>query len=184
MTKNEQKQDEEEPIQEEEINEIGEQETEILKIALAKCEKEKQEFLDLAKSLKADFANLKKEQEKNMDEFRKFAQKDLLIKLLAILDSFELAFKEIPGNIAGNGWLAGIKNIKSQFDSLLKNAGVEEISSVGIKFDPSLHEAVAHEELPEREDDEIIDELQKGYKLHDKVIRAAKVKVAVKNHRT
>jgi len=78
----------------------------------------------------------------------------------------------------------GIKNIKSQLDSLLKNAGVEEISSVGVKFNPSLHEAVAHEELPEREDDEIIDELQKGYKLHDKVIRAAKVKVAVKNHRT
>lgn len=180
MTQNEQKQDKERPISEEETNEIGKQETEILKTALAKCEKEKQEFIDLAKSLKADFANLKKEQEKNMDEFRKFAQKDLLIKLLAILDSFELAFKQIPGDIAGNGWLAGIKNIKGQLDSLLKNAGVEEISSVGDKFNPYLHEAVVHEELPEKEDDEIIEELQKGYKLRDKVIRPARVKVAVK----
>ena len=132
----------------------------------------------MAKSLKADFANLKKEQEKNMDEFRKFAQKDLLIKLLAILDSFELAFKQIPDDIAGNGWLAGIKNIKSQLDSLLKNAGVEKISSVGDKFDPYLHEAVAHEELPEKEDDEIIEELQKGYKLHDKVIRPARLSIS------
>lgn len=180
MTEEEQKKDKERPIPEEEINEIGEQETEILKIALAKCEKEKQEFLDLAKSLKADFANLKKEQERNMDEFRKFAQKDLLIKLLAILDSFELAFKQIPNDIASNGWLTGIKNIKGQLDSLLKNAGVEEILSVGVKFDPYLHEAVAHEELPEKEDDEIIEELQKGYKLHDKVIRPARVKVSVK----
>ena len=73
-----------------------------------------------------------------------------MIKLLAILDNFELAFKQIPDDIAGNGWLAGIKNIKSQLDSLLKNAGVEKISSVGDKFDPYLHEAVAHEELPER----------------------------------
>lgn len=180
MAQEEQKQNKDRPIQEEEINEIGEQETEILKIALAKCEKEKQEFLDLAKSLKADFANLKKEQEKNMNEFRKFAQKDLLIKLLAILDSFELAFKQMPQDMEGNGWLIGIKNIKSQLDSLLKSAGVEEILSVGDKFDPSLHEAVAHEELPEKEDDEIIEELQKGYKLYDKVIRPARVKVSVK----
>lgn len=180
MEQEEQKQDKNQPKQKEEIYETDEQETGILKTSLAKCEKEKQEFLDLAKSLKADFANLKKEQERNIDEFRKFAQKDLLIKLLAILDSFELAFKQIPSDIASNGWLAGIKNIKSQLDSLLKNTGVEEISSVGVKFDPYLHEAVAHEELPEKDDDEIIEELQKGYKLHDKVIRPARVKVSVK----
>lgn len=161
-----------------EKNEAAEPEN--LRSAFERCEREKQEFLELAQRMKADFLNLKKDQERQAMELRKFAQEELLRKLLIVLDSFELAFKQIPEEVGGNGWVSGIKNIKGQLNDLIKNAGVREIVSIGWKFDPYLHEAVAYEELPDKEDGEIMEELQKGYKLHDKVIRAAKVKVAVK----
>ena len=146
---------------------------------LALCEKEKSELINLSKRLKADFVNYKKDQEKVMQAFVKFAARDVIERLLPVLDSFELAVQHIPKEFEANGWVKGVAQTKQQIETVLKDVGVAEIPAHGAQFDPSLHEAVA-EEAAEGEEGKVVDVLQKGYMLHGEVIRPAKVKVSKK----
>ncbi|MCK4592696.1 nucleotide exchange factor GrpE [Candidatus Parcubacteria bacterium] len=130
---------------------------------------------------KADFVNYKKDQEKYLNEFRKYASEDMIVKLLPTIDSFQLAIDHLPKDLKNSDWAEGIICIKSQFDNFLKDVGVEEIKSVGEKFDPNLFESVGEEES-DQEEGIIISEIQKGYKIYEKVIRPAKVKVAKKDN--
>ncbi len=157
-----------------EINNIIQEESE-----LEKCKKQAEENLAGWRRAKADFLNYKKDQEKFLGEFRKYANEDVIIKLLPTIDSFNLAIEHLPENLKNNDWARGIICIKSQFDNFLKDVGVEEIKSVGEKFDPALFESVGEEELGE-EEGIIIAEVQKGYKMFGKVIGAGKVKVGKK----
>jgi len=145
---------------------------------LKKCEEEKNEFIDLSRRLKADLVNYKKEQEKTMNSFVQFASTDTLLKLLPVIDSFHLAFSSVPDDIKDNNWVLGMESIKQQMDSVLKDMGVVPIPAVGEIFDPELHEAVGY--VDSEDDGKVMEEMQKGYMLHGKVIRAAKVKVAHK----
>ena len=146
---------------------------------LAACEKEKAELIALSQRLKADFANYRKDQEKVMQAFAKFAARDVIERLLPVLDSFELAVKHAPKELEANGWVKGVKQTKQQIDAVLKDVGVVEISALGTKFDPSMHEAVA-QEASDGEEGRVTEVLQKGYALHGEVIRPAKVKVSKK----
>ena len=129
---------------------------------------------------KADFLNYKKDQEKYLEEFRKYASEDVIVKLLPTIDNFELATKHLPKELENSDWAKGIICIKSQFDNFLKEVGVEEIKSVGEKFNPSLFESVGEEES-DQEEGIIIAEIQKGYKMFGKVVRVGKVKVSIRN---
>ncbi|MCK4525579.1 MAG: nucleotide exchange factor GrpE, partial [Candidatus Andersenbacteria bacterium] len=80
---------------------------------------------------KADFVNYKKDQEKYLNEFRKYASEDMIVRLLPTIDGFELATKHLPKDLENSDWAKGIICIKSQLDNFLKEAGVEEIKSVG-----------------------------------------------------
>jgi molecular chaperone GrpE len=173
----EQKKDED--IQDEEINsdeseDINQEESE-----LEKYKKQAEENLAGWQRAKADFLNYKKDQEKFLEEFRKYANEDMIIKLLPTIDSFNLATEHLPEDLKDNDWAKGIMCIKNQFDNFLKDANVEEIKSIGKKFDPSLYESIGEEES-EKEEGTIIMEVQKGYKMFGKVIRAGKVKVGKK----
>ena len=148
---------------------------------LEECKRQSEENLAGWQRAKADFVNYKKDQEKYLKEFRKYASEDLIMKLLPTIDSFELATKHLPEDLKNSDWAKGIICIKSQFDNFLKDVGVEEIKSVGEKFNPSLFESVGEEES-DQEDGTIIAEIQKGYRMFGKVIRVGKVKVAKRNY--
>ena len=146
---------------------------------LEECQKQSEENLAGWQRAKADFLNYKKDQEKYLEEFRKYASEDMIVRLLPTIDNFELATKHLPKELENSDWVKGIVCIKNQFDNFLKEAGVEEIKAIGEKFDPNLFESVG-EEKAEQEEGTIISEIQKGYKMFGKVVRVGKVKVAGK----
>jgi molecular chaperone GrpE (heat shock protein) len=144
---------------------------------LEEYKKQAEENLAGWKRTKADLINYKRDQEKRLNEFRKYANEDIIMKLLPTIDSFELAVQHMPDSMKDSDWAKGIICIRNQLNNFLKEVGVEKIKSVGEKFDPRLFESVGEEES-EEEEGVVVAEVQKGYKMFDKVIRPAKVKIA------
>lgn len=136
---------------------------------------ELKEVTDTLQRLQAEFENYKKRVEKENIEFRKYAKAELIAKLLSILDNFELALQNKENK---EEFVKGIELIYSQLFSLLENEGLKTIKAEGEKFNPEIHEAL----LTEKSDKEniILEELQKGYMLGDRVLRHTKVKVSKK----
>lgn len=150
-----------------------------LRDKLKVCEKEKKEYLDGWQRMRADFANIKKEEETRRGEMIKFAAEGLVEDLLPVLDSFAMAFsnKEAWEKVDAN-WRKGVEYIYSQMLAVLESRGLTEIGKVGEQADPRLH--IAIDEVPatsEKEEGLISEVVQKGYRLHSKVIRPANVKV-------
>lgn len=153
----------------------------MLREKLAQSEKEKEEFLDLSRRMKADFVNSKKDQEKMMAGYAQFATTDALLKFFPVIDSFDLAVKHLPKDLEGNAWVKGIISIKQQLDGALKDMGVVPVPTLGTHFSPDMHEAIAHEES-DNDDGIILEEYQRGYMLREKVIRPATVKISQKKN--
>ncbi|MBU0598665.1 nucleotide exchange factor GrpE, partial [Patescibacteria group bacterium] len=146
---------------------------------LAMAKKKMEEYLNGWKRAKADYSNLKKESDKKMQDTVQFANAALILQLLPIFDNFKLAWQHIPEeHKKSDEWLKGIEQIKNQFRDLLKNLGIEEIKTVGEKFNPEIHESVAKEKIAGKASGIITDEVVPGYKLFDKTLEPAKVKVA------
>lgn len=148
-----------------------------LRARLAEMEKAAEENLAGWQRAKADFLNFKKDQEKAMADFRRYAGEDMILSLLPTVDSFELAARHLPEELKDSDWAKGVLCIKGMFENFLREAGVVEIKALGEKFDPTMHEAVGEQES-DREEGAVVEEVQKGYKMGGKVIRAAKVKIA------
>lgn len=152
--------------------------------ALGKKDEEITELISTLQHLQADFENYRKRIERQSEEYRKFAKKDLIIKLLSVLDSFELALKHKPECSPGkcgseySSFAKGIELTYASLHSLLEHEGVEKINSEGM-FNPELHEALAAEESDKKEN-AVLEEFQSGYRLHGHVLRHAKVKIAKK----
>lgn len=139
--------------------------------------KEIEELKELLQRTQANFENYRKMQEKRLEEIKSLASRDLILKLLPLLDNFSLILKN-SGNSAKEDLLQGIELIYAQFNSLLEEQGIMKISlEKNQKFDPYLHEALLKSEsdLPEGI---ILEELQTGYTLHGKILRHAKVKIS------
>jgi len=132
------------------------------------------ELTDSLQRLQAEFENYKKRVEKEKQDIIKHASQDLIIKLLPIIDSFEIALKNHKDK---NKFLEGMKLIFSQFYSTLEGMGLKQLNPINEKFDPYMHEVMMYEKS-DKQDNTIIEVLQKGYILNDKVIRHAKVKIA------
>jgi len=96
---------------------------------------------------------------------------------LPILDNFEIAEKKLPENLKNDENIKGVLQIKAQIQDFLKNQGIEEIKSVGERFDPNFQEIVEMVEKPGVDSGIVIEEIQKGYKINGKVLRPAKVKI-------
>ncbi len=131
-----------------------------------KKEEKNDNYLEQLQRLQAEFENFRKRTEKERSDIFKNANEELIIKLLGILDNFELAMKHLDDK--------GINMIYSELYSILESEGLKIIKTEG-KFNPEFHEALIQEEG--KENGKIIEELQKGYMLNDKVIRASKVKI-------
>ncbi len=138
-----------------------------LKKKLKQCQQEKEEYLSQMQRARADLINYQKRQEKLTEELKKFGQAKLVFDLLPVLDSLKQGAKQNQE----------IKCLKDQFESILKHYQLNEIKTKQEKFDPNFHEAIDQVES-EQESGMIIEEVQKGYLLGDKVLRPARVRVA------
>jgi molecular chaperone GrpE len=128
----------------------------------------------------ADFSNYRKRNDAERTEFAKFAKADLITKLLDVLDGYDRALASVPDDVKGqpgNTWVEGMWLVERKLRQILDAEGLEPIDSLGKPFDPYVHEAVAHVESDEPEGT-VIEEHQKAYRLHDRVIRPALVSVA------
>ncbi len=126
----------------------------------------------------ADFANFKRRTEQEREATLGLANEILLLKVLALADDFDRAMAAVPPELAGNSWLEGIGAIDRKLRQLLESEGVTPIQAVGQPFDPREHEAVVQEETSRAPDDTVLNELQRGYRLRDRVLRPALVSVA------
>ncbi len=124
----------------------------------------------------ADLANFKRRAEQERSELVKFANASLIGKLLPVLDDFDRAVGAVPEEVRNQGWVEGIKLIDRKLRNLLEQEGVTAIEALGKEFDPYVHEAVLREE-GEGDVEVVVEELQKGYKLNDRVLRPTMVKV-------
>ncbi|NQT47977.1 MAG: nucleotide exchange factor GrpE [Chloroflexi bacterium] len=122
----------------------------------------------------ADFDNYKKRVEQERSENAKFAHISLVLSLLPIIDDFDRAFGTLMPSLAGLTWIDGIRLIGRKLQANLEARGLTEIKCLGEQFDPLYHEAVMQ---VEGEEGKVVAELQKGYKLYDRVIRPALVVV-------
>jgi molecular chaperone GrpE len=154
-----------------------------LKKKLEECKKQKAEYLAGWQRSRADFLNYKKEEIERIEEILKYANEELILKFLPILDNFYLVEKKLPENLKKDESVKGILQVKIQILDLLKRQGVEEIKvKIGDKFNPNFQEAVevesASAEASADKAGTILEEIQKGYTLNGRVLRPAKVKVA------
>ena len=125
--------------------------------------------------LMAEFENYKKRTQKEKEQSYEFATADTVGKLLPILDTLELSLTQDATD--GNAFKAGIELTVKQFRTILEKAGVTEIPALNEPFNPELHNAVLRQEDGDGEPDTVVEVLQKGYTLHDRVIRHSMVKV-------
>lgn len=135
-----------------------------------KCE----EYLAGWQRSKADYQNLQRETVKKMTDFRKYAEEDLLQQIFPLVDYFKHAFKKVSKEEKDSSWLQGIKHIQDYLNKILTENGVEEIKTVGQEADPELHEVVKGKQ------GKIIEEVETGFKLNNKIIKPAKVILADK----
>lgn len=140
-----------------------------LQVALAKIE----ELQNAYARAMADLQNFKRRTEEEKRDLGAFANAKLILDFLPVVDNFERAIAHKPENIPQE-WLDGVMQIHTQFNSIFEKQGLEEIQTIGEKYNPNLHEALLQ---TEGENDIITQTLEKGYLLNGKVLRAAKVAV-------
>ncbi len=140
-----------------------------------------EQYLGKWQRSQADFANFKKRSEQERGEFVKFANSTLMCGLLSVIDDFERALESIPAKGPDSGWIEGIDLIYRKVLTELENQGMKKIEAQGQEFDPNFHQAVLYEE---GEEGKVIEELQKGYMLHDRLLRPTMVKVGKGNSDT
>ncbi|MGQ9482823.1 nucleotide exchange factor GrpE [Chloroflexus sp.] len=143
---------------------------------LAQAEAQATEYKDQWMRAVADYRNFKRRTETERTELVRNAGAALILKLLPVLDDFERAIANIPPDIAETAWWQGTQLIAQKLRTILESEGVKPIEALGQEFDPNLHEAVMYEDA-EGQGGKVIAELQRGYLLHDRVIRPSMVKV-------
>ena len=155
-------------------DDIEPEEPETLEQALANEKKRAEEYLANWQRAQADFINLKRRNEQEKGEIFKIANAELANSILPSLDDLTRALEHIEVPMVEDNWVEGIRLIERKLRASLESQGIREIKALGEKFDPTLHEAATHSQGQEGV---VIQELQKGYMLHDRVIRPAMVVV-------
>jgi molecular chaperone GrpE len=141
-----------------------------------KLKAERDELFDKLARLQAEFDNFRKRQAREQQEFRSYALADALTLLLPVLDSFDRAVATRTADEAG--LRSGVELMHRQLHDTLGRLGLEPVEAQGKPFDPNLHEAVEVRETDEGEDGLVLEELQRGYRLRDRLLRPAMVRVA------
>ncbi|PAV29014.1 nucleotide exchange factor GrpE [Virgibacillus profundi] len=162
--------------EENETNVSEDSEPETLQKDYQSLQQEKDEMSQRLLRLQAEFDNFKKRSQKEKDADRKYKSQDLVNELLPAIDNFERAL-QVEVTEATSSLIEGITMVYRQLQDALKSQDVEVIESEGKEFDPNLHHAVMQVEDGEMDSNIVVEELQKGYMLKDRVIRPAMVKV-------
>ena len=147
-----------------------------LEAQLERLRAENGNYLDRLARLQAEFDNFRKRAAREQQDYREYALADSLKLLLPILDSLDRALKTAKG--APDDVRSGIELIDRQFHDVLSKLGVEPIPAKGAAFDPNVHQAVQMMPTTEVPDNHVVEELQRGYKLRDRLLRPAMVLVA------
>ena len=164
------------------VLEIKEKEQEKKKAEHKKKLTDKEKIAELTETLQrlqAEFENFRKRTEKEKAEFVKYAKAELMQKLLPTIDTFEIALKSTKDN---EKFVKGMEMVYAQFVSTLQSEGLKPIESAGKRFDPYLHEVMLKEKS-DKDDGVVLEELQKGYMLNDRVLRHSKVKISEKSEK-
>jgi molecular chaperone GrpE len=127
--------------------------------------------------LAADFENFKKRARQEQLDTVQYATANLAERLLPVVDDFQRVMEHVPEGVDEN-WLKGVQLTLQKLEEVLASVGVEPIQPVGQPFDPKLHEAIGSEESDEHPEDTVVSELRRGYRIHDRVLRPALVKVS------
>jgi molecular chaperone GrpE len=145
---------------------------------LAESEAQAAEYLDGWQRARAEYANARKRLERERAEAYKRAAVDYAQKMLPILDDFNRALANVPESIEQDDWYEGITLVTRKMNSILDGLNVERIEAVGELFDPNIHEALALTEAEGFESGTVVEEVQSGYRLGDRIIRPVLVNVA------
>jgi molecular chaperone GrpE len=141
-------------------------------------QRQRDEYYDRLLRQAAEFDNYRKRIERERQQVREDAARDLIKELLPLVDDMERALKADAGTEGTEGYRRGVELIHQQLLDVLRKRGVRPMETVGADFDPHYHQAVAHEAVEGRRDGEIIEEFRRGYLLGDRLLRPAMVKVA------
>lgn len=167
----------EEPTSEE-IQKLNEEDFARMQQELEEARAESEAATDKLMRLAAEFDNYKKRNIKEQESIRKYAAQNLIKELLPILDNLERAIDSANESNEVNSLIDGVKMILKQLYTVLEKEGVSVIKAVGETFDPNFHEAVVHVPSDEYPENVIVQEYQKGYILHDRIIRPSMVAVS------
>jgi len=147
--------------------------------------KRSQDYLTRLKYLQADFENLKKRSDRQMEEAKRYCTERLVIELLDVQDELEMALKTAQSADSAESLVEGVQMTLKKLRKVLEQEGVSPITcEEGKAFDPSCHHAVAAAERDDVEECVVVEEVRKGYKMRDKVVRPSIVKVAVKSSKS
>jgi molecular chaperone GrpE len=149
---------------------------EAAQIEIAQLKGEKDQLVDRLARLQAEFDNARKREEKTRFDVRASAIGDAVEPFLGVMDNFQLALKSDGSAEQLRG---GVQLILKQMDEALKTLQVTPVETVGAQFDPRIHEALGSIETPEYPDHQVIEEIRRGYKIREKLLRPAMVKIAV-----
>lgn len=145
---------------------------------LSEVEAQAAEYLDGWQRSRAEFANARKRLERDRIEARNRASAEYVSKILPILDDFERALENAPEDIEANSWFEGLLLVNRKLTLLLEEMRVEKIEALGQPFDPNYHEALSLKDVDGVESGIVVEELQTGFRLGDRIIRPALVNVA------
>jgi molecular chaperone GrpE len=181
--KNEEEKVDDTEVLEYEFNDDGEEDfkktLKKLRDDLKLCKKEKEEYLTGWQKERAEFTNYKKQEEDRKVNFSEAMRERILSRFLAVMDSFNMAFsnKEAWEKVDEN-WRKGVEYIYAQMNTIFEEYGVKPVGEIGESFDPNIHQSVEMVKTEKKENDHKVAEvIQKGYKLGDRVIRAARVNI-------
>jgi len=136
------------------------------------------QFSDGWQRERAEFSNYRKRIERDEEVNRQASRIEILRKYLDIHDDIDLAVKNMPDHVHDDAWSNGILLIQQKLANLLASQGLEPITSENGEFNPDIHEAISLEEIPDVESGKIIEIVQQGYKIGDRVVRPSRVRVA------
>jgi molecular chaperone GrpE len=145
-----------------------------LKQAVAEAQQKAEEYLANWQRAQADFINYKRRTEQERQDFNRFANANLILSLLPVLDDLDRALEATPTKSSKHSWIEGVRLVDHKFRATLEAQGLTPIKALGEPFDPNYHEALRQDK---GEEGIVVAEFQKGYMLHDRLLRPAKVVV-------
>ena len=140
--------------------------------------REKDQFRAIAQRAQADLVNYRRRASEELDETRRSATSHLLLKVVSVVDDLERALGMIPDEAVAPGWLEGLRLVERKLQSVLESEGVAKIEAEGLAFEPREHEAVLYQESLDSAEGTVLQVIREGYRLHERVLRAAQVTVS------